>query len=168
MQRTFPVSKQVLTLIGVGLLALALVVSTSVFAAIPHTATKMISACRDNTTGDLRVIDVQDSETCSGSETALQWSGHQTATVNIAVDPEDETLSENYDASVSRNVISATRITTSPTDNGYCINLPFTPLYGTVGSLYGVNNSGDVDSLCGGSGYEAFVPLGVRSWFFTE
>ncbi|MEO5499006.1 MAG: pentapeptide repeat-containing protein [Candidatus Saccharimonadales bacterium] len=45
-----------------------------IFAAIPNSSTGRLEACFNNTTGALRVIDVQGSSTCSGGETAVSWN----------------------------------------------------------------------------------------------
>jgi hypothetical protein len=57
---------------GVALLALLIACSGAAVAAIPS-SDGTISACRDNRTGALRVIDAASAQTCSSKETQLAW-----------------------------------------------------------------------------------------------
>jgi hypothetical protein len=57
---------------GVALLALLIAASGAAVAAIPSTD-GTISACRDNRSGALRVIDAASAQTCSSKETQLAW-----------------------------------------------------------------------------------------------
>jgi hypothetical protein len=57
---------------GVALLALLIACSGAAVAAIPS-SDGTISACRDNRTGVLRVIDAESAQTCRTSETKLAW-----------------------------------------------------------------------------------------------
>jgi hypothetical protein len=58
---------------GVALLALLLATSGAAVAAIPS-ADGTIPGCRDNRSGQLRVIDAQASQTCRSTETPLSWN----------------------------------------------------------------------------------------------
>jgi hypothetical protein len=53
---------------------LVIVGATVAFAAIPHSATGVITGCRHNSTGALRVIDAEAGATCAGNETQLTWN----------------------------------------------------------------------------------------------
>lgn len=170
--QSFSVSKQISVLIGVGLLALSIIISTSVFAAIPHSTTKMISACRDNTSGSLKVIDVQNSQTCSGSETLLEWGGEQTAVVHISSDSNSSYPFE-YDAELSRNAATVVKVSEIGALDGFCVDLPFTPIHSSdsENTFYQGNLelSQDMTDFCGESTtYEAFIFGGVGSYLFTE
>jgi hypothetical protein len=46
---------------------LLVVVATVAWAEIPHSVTQVISGCYHNTTGILRVVDVEVGETCNGN-----------------------------------------------------------------------------------------------------
>jgi hypothetical protein len=56
---------------GVALLA----AGGAAYATIPDAGTQVIHSCYDKTTGALRVIDPSKSQTCTSSETALNWNG---------------------------------------------------------------------------------------------
>src|SRR2546429_547027 len=45
------------------------------FAVIPDPGTNVIHSCYDKTTGALRVIDPSKGQSCTASETALNWNG---------------------------------------------------------------------------------------------
>jgi len=53
-----------MVLIGVG---------TAAYAAIPNSSTGVITGCRNNSTGALRVIDYQAGTRCKSGETTLNW-----------------------------------------------------------------------------------------------
>lgn len=170
--QSFSVSKQILALIGAGLLALSIVISSSVFAAIPHSTTKMISACRDNSTGALKVIDAENSATCGGSETLLTWGGEQTAVVHISNDSNSNYPFE-YDAELSRNAATVVKVSEVGALDGFCVDLPFTPIHSSdsQNTFYQGNLelSQDMTDFCGeNTNYEAFIFGGVGSYFFTE
>jgi hypothetical protein len=57
---------------GVALLALLIACSGAAVAAIPS-SDGTISACRDNRTGAVRVMDAQSAQTCRATETQLAW-----------------------------------------------------------------------------------------------
>jgi hypothetical protein len=141
-------------------------------AAIPDSETKVISACRDNTSGSLKVIDAENSGTCSGSETLLTWGGEQTAVVHIGNDS-TSSFPFKYEPSFSRNVTSVAQSVGVGSLDGFCVDLPFVPLHSSdeettfyQGNLELGQNVGD---LCGTSpSYDAFIVGGVGSYFFTE
>ena len=54
--------------------ALAVLVGGMAYAAIPHSGTKVITACYAKTDGALRVIDAQAGKTCKDTEKKLTWS----------------------------------------------------------------------------------------------
>jgi len=108
--------------------------ATAAFAAIPHSTTGVISACRANADGAIRVIDAEASATCSGSETAMSWvsandgdSSHS-ALARLEADSQD---ANNYvlNTTRSRNVVDVKTVN-DPENEGYrvlCIKLTFNP-----------------------------------------
>lgn len=63
---------------GMVLATLALVAVTvsasHAWAGIPHTTTGAITACRDNSSGALRVVDAEQGASCAAGETTLVWN----------------------------------------------------------------------------------------------
>lgn len=164
--------------VAMSVLVVGLVIGfgTITFAEMPHTDTKLISACRDNSTGSLRVIDAQASETCDTGETSLTWSGAQSAIARF--DPSDSFLENGlYNASKSRNISSY--IVGSYDDGngndygtGYCINVNFTPRFVSPTPTYSLSDGGSeadlVTNACG-LGYDYFLKntSGI-TYYFTE
>lgn len=121
-------------LVGVAALVAGSGATAVVFAAIPHSTTKVISACRANDNGAIRVIDAQAGATCEETETALNWAsagdGDSThsASLRLVPDPQDST---NFVMSPqrSRNIVQVT--TKEDVNNpGYrtlCIQVTFDP-----------------------------------------
>jgi hypothetical protein len=163
--------------VATGLLAVgvaAVGVASATFAAIPHTVTKEISACRNDSTGALRVIDAEASETCSTGETGLSWSGAQTAIATYDYDVSDPLGPGVYSASKSRNVASQ-KIGSYETETssiaGVCIHLNFTPKFANPQPAYTTydTDSADIVTTACGSGYEYFATSAAReSFFFSE
>lgn len=57
------------------LAAIAVAVSAShAWAGIPHTTTGVITGCRNDSSGALRVVDAQQGATCAAGETTLVWN----------------------------------------------------------------------------------------------
>lgn len=162
-----------LLVVGMASLFIALFcVITVTKAAIPDSETKMISACRDNTSGSLKVIDAENSATCSGSETLLTWGGERTAVMHVSNDSTSSYPFE-YDAELSRNVTSVDQISGVGTLDGFCVDLPFTPIHSSdqENTFYQGNLElgQDMTDFCGtGTSYDAFIFGGVGSYFFSE
>ena len=70
--------------LGVAFLALLIACSGAAVASIPSTD-GTITACRDNKSGSLRVIDTQKSQACKASETLLAWKDGITGKVADAL-----------------------------------------------------------------------------------
>jgi hypothetical protein len=153
-------------------------VGGATFASIPHSDTKEISACRDNSNGGLRVIDAQANETCTGSETALSWSGAQSSIASFYYDSSEPTGNGVFDAVKSRNIADKkTAAYIDPYSNealpGTCIHLTFVPKFVSpmpAYSIYEMDGTGaDVVASTCGAGYEYFLMNTARaSYFFTE
>lgn len=162
------------------LLAIGIGIGTgsAVFAAIPHTVTKEISACRDDIDGALRVIDAQANETCDTGEAGLSWSGAQTAIATFDYDDTDPMGPGMYSSSKSRNV-AAQKVGSYDAGNGnsygtgICLHLNFVPKFSNpvpTYSIYETDESGSeiVENACG-AGYEYYAMNASRtSYFFSE
>lgn len=149
-----------------GILATILAIiaaSTGVFANIPNSTSGYYDGCRDNSTGALKVIDTQNSETCSQSETAVSWPSSTPAIAYANVGDTSGTLT-GY---TSSEVTSAT--VTTQEGNGYyqiCFQLTFEPKFGEAGWYQGEqmlhvvgrggtsNDQSAIDGMCGNT-YEA-------------
>lgn len=108
--------------------------TVAVFAAIPHSTTGVISACRANADGAIRVIDAEASATCEASETPISWvsaaDGDSTHSALLRLEPNSEDAT-NYvmNSTRSRNIV---QVTTREDENnpGYralCIQVAFNP-----------------------------------------
>jgi hypothetical protein len=176
MKKLLKMHGRTITVASLVIVAVAVGIGGATFAAIPHSVTKEISACRDNTSGALRVIDAEASATCNTGETGLSWSGAQTAIAAYDYDESDPLGPGVYNASNSRNVASQ-KIGNYETENssmaGICMHLSFTPKFVSpqpAYSTYDADGAGSdiVESACG-SGYEYFATSAARvSFFFSE
>ena len=149
-------------------------------AAIPSSSTSLITACRDDSTGSLRVVDTDNSESCVSGESQVVWSGEQSAVLRVVYDPErlDEGIpipSTQY----SRGILGTKKVFENGEGSnlvGFCVHLAFQPLYANSSSLasssYDAHTPGVVSGACG-SGYEAFIAcpgscVDASPYYFTN
>ncbi len=121
-------------LVGAATLLAGSGATVAVFAAIPHSTTGVISACRANADGAIRVIDAEAGATCEETETALSWAsagdGDSThsASLRLVPNPEDPT---NFVMSPerSRNIVQVTtkEDVNNPGYRALCIQVAFSP-----------------------------------------
>lgn len=133
----------------------------AVMAAIPS-GDAQITGCYRNTAGDfdpagsVRVIDAEDSETCTVDETALNWD--QPGWKGYGYIQQDGTL----DTARSRNITSVTPYITEQGQTGFCVFADIEPDFISLTSSINVSvvNQADVrgaevdstlDELCGSS-----------------
>lgn len=174
-----------LALVSLISLVIGIGATVGVFAAIPHSTTKVISACRNNVSGALRVIDLQSGAQCNFLEKGLSWNGDletpsagaKTAVFRQIPDTSDSDFPYAYSPQYSRGILSHKKLVANdpvnnPTDNrGYCIELDFTVAFTT--SNGGSNTEGlvfypasldgsglSIDTACG-PGYDALISPGV-------
>ena len=147
------------------------------YGAIPHSTSKVITACRNDSNGTLKVINAEIGETCGSSASVLSWDGSQSAIVHIDNDQNAQTFPLSYNPNKSRNILNVTRVYSDgisiPSD-GFCIDLSFRPLYGSDRGSSQIevdfDENGTLEAYCGQStDYEAFIAAGNSgSWFFSE
>jgi hypothetical protein len=136
--------------------------SAAVLAAIPNSTTGQIEGCyrkSGGSKGSLRVIDTQNSDSCTGNESAISWdqSGWR-AYGYITPDGTLETTRSKNITSVSQVIVDGV-----PQDGQYCVVTPFSPALISLtsdlgfnagpiqGTVRGANSSGDasLDNTCG-------------------
>lgn len=159
--------------------------TVGVFAAIPHSTTGVITACRTNLTGALRIIDAESGATCNGLETTLSW-GTASSDTNSALLQLDPDPSHDYtyvmNAGHSRNILDVKTVDDPDpgnTDAKYlCIKVAFNPEMKTAGAATQQLGGGaaidiklasdsstmasGITTLCG-SGYNALTFLDVNT-----
>lgn len=163
--------KSLLVLGVVAAFVMGVSVTAVTFATIPGSTNKVISACRDTSTGSLRVIDAEANETCNSGEVSLTWSGAQSA---IAAFSTDSLGQPSFNSTGSRD-ISDIKAGTYDDGNGgvvegFCLHLDFTPKFISPDPQYSSLRDSDVAiiaSACG-SGYEFFTAAYATSFFFSE
>lgn len=155
------------TLIVLAGAAIGSLVTTGVFAAIPHSKTEVISACRDDVTGLLYAIDAQSGESCASNQTSLTWGGEQSAVAFVSYNEPDGVATLAIEKGLSRNIKSSKQaVIDSLGGLGLCINVSFNLRYASSGDIYTVINPADINgglikSECGAN-YDAFiVPSGA-------
>lgn len=121
-----------------------------VFAAIPNSTTGVISACRANSDGAMRVIDAQAGATCEETETAINWAsagdGDSThsASLRLEPNPEDST-SYVMSPARSRNIVQAVvkQDVNNPDYRALCVQVNFSPEHtrSTQAAQVGMGNS---------------------------
>lgn len=124
--------------------------TAAVFAAVPHSVTGVISACRANSNGAIRVIDAQAGATCEETETAMNWAsaadGDSThsASLRVEPDPEDAT-SYVMNPARSRNIVKAMvkEDVNNPDYRALCVQVNFSPEHTrtTQAAQVGIGNS---------------------------
>lgn len=149
--------------------------TTGVSAMIPHSKTMVISACRDNITGLLYVIDEQAGNTCDSSQTSITWGGEQSAVAFVSYTEPEGVPTLAVEKGLSRNIKSSKQAVIDTLGGlGLCVNVSFDLRYVSSSEAYTVINPGDANgdlirSECG-SNYDAFVtPMGA--WipiYFSE
>ena len=151
------------------------VTTAFVQAAIPS-STGIISGCRSNLTGVLRVIDTEDSETCATGETAVDWhEGENTALIHILFtnDP-GQGQDRSLDTARSTHIVS---FWDSPADEGSCLQTDFTPKF-IMGSFSDMEikdangwtdgEDGPAETLCGGiEGANVYIPSSWNTDYFA-
>lgn len=153
--------------------------TAGVFAAIPHSTTGIISACRANSDGTVRLIDTQAGASCNGSETAISWaSGDSSHSALLRINPDPENP-RNFvmDSARSRNVVNF-KVEVDPEDplsKSACVQLTFNAEMsevrlaapGSIGmgpqiAAYlrsdSTSNAEWIDYICG-SNYNAIIPF---------
>lgn len=180
--------------VGLGSLMLVAGVTVGVFAAIPDSNTKLITACRNNFSGALKAIDAQNGATCGLFETSLSWSGDitppssgggvETAVFHPSPDSSEPGFNIVYNPTFSRGIINLKKLVANdPINNpddvrGYCIELGFDVLYSNEfdpggAIVYPAVEDGRwplVDSACG-PGFDAYIDGGSnlnKPVFFSE
>lgn len=108
--------------------------TVAVFAAIPHSTTGIISACRANSDGAMRVIDAQAGAVCEETETAINWAsagdGDSTHSASLRLEPNPGDAT-NYvmNPARSRNIVQVTtkEDVNNPGYRAVCIQAAFDP-----------------------------------------
>lgn len=109
--------------------------TAAVFAQIPHSTTGVISACRANSDGTVRLIDTQANGVCEQDETAVSWASagdgdsSHSALARLVPNPQDP-LNYVLDSTRSRNVVNVKTVDLDPENSIYrmlCIQLTFSP-----------------------------------------
>jgi hypothetical protein len=122
---------------AVALLALIVAASGAAVAAIPS-ADGTITACRDNKTGALRVINAEppQTQTCTSKETQLTWinglTGSQVADSAHADQADTATSAEDANTLDGKSADDLSRVAVMNT-NGATIDIPATPTKVTYG-----------------------------------
>lgn len=119
--------------------AVAALIATSgaaavAFASVPHSVTGVISACRANADGVIRVIDGEAGATCEASETAMSWASagdgnsSHSALLRLEPDSEDPT-SYVMNPARSRNIVDVKTVNIPDSDGArmLCIKATFDP-----------------------------------------
>lgn len=109
-------------------------VAAVTFASIPHSTTGVISACRANSDGAVRVIDAESGATCEASETAMSWAsaadGNSSHSALLRLDPNPED-STNYvmNPARSRNIVDVKTVNIPDGEGArmLCIKAAFDP-----------------------------------------
>lgn len=187
-----------LVAVGLSSLVVGIGATVGVFAAIPDSNTKLITACRNNFSGALKAIDAQSGASCGLFETSLVWSGDltspssggsKTAVFHATPDTSDPDFTYVYNPTFSRGILEVKKLVANdPVNNpgdfrGYCLELGFTVLYSNSNEagqdvFYPASLEGtdlNIDTACG-SGYDALiassfssgVPAGKREVFLSE
>ncbi len=107
--------------------------SAHVQAAIPSTATNAITGCYDKTGGAARIIDAEDSATCTSSENTVTWpaSAPQIAYLQLNSDA-------TIDTAYSKNIESVTLVPDADHVNyAACIKVSFDPKVGLSDDMQG-------------------------------
>lgn len=165
------------------LIVVSVTATAGVMAAIPHSTSGVISACRNTFTGALKAIDTQSGAGCGVFETPLNWNSHQSGVVFFEHMPSSpgSDFYGSYNPAKSRNVTSVKAVlpaedTAGGGIGGFCVDLPFAPLVAVsdagadITSYYAAKGDGSVTSYCG-AGYDFYIAgptVANGGWYVTN
>jgi hypothetical protein len=127
MKNVLVIVKNKISLVGIILISVAVGGATTagVMAAIPDSSGN-INGCYDNSTGALRVINSENSDTCSSGETALNWSQAQPSKAYGYVSC-NGTSTCALDSNHSGGLANYVQVDAGDNGNWGCITVGFTP-----------------------------------------
>lgn len=141
-------------------------------AVIPDSQTSLITACRNNASGSLGVLDDQVGVFCKNMETQLTWSGARSAIARFDYVPSDPHGPGVFSPQESRGIDTYKAVVYEGLP-GYCIHVPFRPKFVSPNLAYTLHADDQdersiVSTSCGpGFEYLSFS-LANTSVFFTE